>query len=749
TDADPFDVVAYSIRNTLSSDDGRLFGVDSSTGVITLKAAMALVGVTKSRYTIEVRASDSATPFIRSSAVRSVDDSIVVAAMPPPPDGIDVASAASLSDTSRTATLPVKLLSEPDGGVTLALSSENDDHVTFTPAQLVFDGNNWETAQDAVVRLTDEGVAVRGDRSVNVQVAIGDATDAANYASIDPVVIAVAVSVPNQKAVFTASSLTPMIDENFGSAEMTAVGVTVAKLAATDGDSDPLTFSLRNEMLDGARFGVAANGDVTVKVATNFNNEVKDKYTLNVQVTDGAFGGAVDGQMVLSIVDIEEKPVFAAASFPTQVINPTAGGDFTFHAATDPDDPTNTSAITYAAALINPVQALPHGGLSFAAGTRIFTIAANSSSATLTVRVTASDGDTTAEESTQDFVVLIADVGIDVARAASVSDSSRSATVPVRLLSPPDGGLTLALSSANAPHVTFTPAQLVFDGDNWSTAQDALVRLTDDGEAVRGDRSVNVQVAIGDATDAANYASIDPVVIAVAVSVPNQKAVFTASSLTPMIDENFGSAEMTAVGVTVAKLAATDGDSDPLTFSLRNEMLDGARFGVAANGDVTVKVATNFNNEVKDKYTLNVQVTDGAFGGAVDGQMVLSIVDIEEKPVFAAASFPTQVINPTAGGDFTFHAATDPDDPTNTSAITYAAALINPVQALPHGGLSFAAGTRIFTIAANSSSATLTVRVTASDGDTTAEESTQDFVVLIADVGIDVVRSASVSKSTR
>ena len=749
TDADPFDVVAYSIRNTGDAQDGRFFGVDAATGVITLKAAMALVGATKSRYTIEVRASDSATPNIYSS--RSVDDSIVVAAMPPPPPGIDVASAASVSDSSRTATLPVKLLTEPDGGVTLALSSENEPHVTFTPAQLVFDGNNWETAQDAVVRLTDAGAGVRGNRSVNVQIAVNDATDAANYVSIDPATIAVAVSVPNQKAVFTAASLTPMINENFGSAEMTAVGVTVAKLAATDGDNDPLTFSLRDELLDGARFGVAANGDVTVKMATNFNNEEKANYTINVQVTDGAFGGAVDGQMVLSIVDIDEKPVFAADSFPTQIINPTAGGNFTFHMATDPDNPSDTSAITYTAALINPSQTLPHGGLSFAAGTRIFTVGANSSAATLTVRVTASDGDTTAEESMQDFVVLIADVGIDVARAASVSDSSRSATVPVKLISPPvgGGGLTLALSSANAAHVTFTPAQLVFDGDNWSTAQDALVRLTDDGEAVRGDRSVNVQVAIGDATDAANYASVDPATIAVAVSVPNQKAVFTAASLTPMIDENFGSAEMTAVGVTVAKLAATDGDSDPLTFSLRDQLLDGARFGVAANGDVTVKVATNFNNEEKANYTINVQVTDGAFGGAVDGQMVLSIDDIDEKPVFAAASFPTQVINPTAGGNFTFHAATDPDDPTNTSAITYTAALINPAQALPHGGLSFAAGTRIFTVAANSSSATLTVRVTASDGDTTAEESTQDFVVLIADVGIDVARAASVSDSSR
>ena len=84
TDADPFDVVAYSIRNTLSSDDGRFFGVDSSTGVITLKAAKQLLTQAKQRYTLNVRASDSATPFIRSSAVRSSDRSIVIRATAPP-----------------------------------------------------------------------------------------------------------------------------------------------------------------------------------------------------------------------------------------------------------------------------------------------------------------------------------------------------------------------------------------------------------------------------------------------------------------------------------------------------------------------------------------------------------------------------------------------------------------------------------------------------------------------------------------
>ncbi|MCY4325954.1 MAG: cadherin domain-containing protein, partial [Betaproteobacteria bacterium] len=84
TDADPLDVVAYSIRNTLSSDDGRFFGVDSSTGVITLKAAKQLVTEAKQRYTLNVRADDSATPQLPSGSVQSSDRSIVIRATAPP-----------------------------------------------------------------------------------------------------------------------------------------------------------------------------------------------------------------------------------------------------------------------------------------------------------------------------------------------------------------------------------------------------------------------------------------------------------------------------------------------------------------------------------------------------------------------------------------------------------------------------------------------------------------------------------------
>ncbi|MCY4325416.1 MAG: cadherin domain-containing protein, partial [Betaproteobacteria bacterium] len=207
-----------------------------------------------------------------------------------------------------------------------------------------------------------------------------------------------------------------------------------------------------------------------------------------------------------------------------------------------------------------------------------------------------------------------------------------------------------------------------------------------------------------------------------------------AGSLAATINENSGTVRST-VGTVIGTVAATpETDGRPMVYRIVPGS-DSADFGINANsGVISLAAAHNFNYEDKDLYTLIVRA-DEQPGGFDQGSFVLSLSNVNDPPAFADPfPFAIRRANGVRGDDFIFPAAVDPDA---GDSLTYGAVRINSTDNLAAAGVSFATSSREFTIAPSSDVATVTIRVTATDGDNRADN--QEFELHIVDAGIDVV----------
>ena len=432
-------------------------------------------------------------------------------------------------------------------------------------------------------------------------------------------------------------------------------------------------------------------------------------------------------EVVIELSDVNEKPVFAS-EFPDQRVSGVSGGTFTFPQAIDPENP--GMAVTYSASLADNTP-LPHGGVSFNAGSRVFTVARGSTEATLTIKVVAEDTDSLTAE--QLFELQITKEGINASTSGSLTRQTRTVVLPVRLDDAPSGGnVTVTLTSANAGQVAVAPAHMVFTPGNWSQVQNANVRLTDAGLEVKGSRSVNVELAVhNQSSSATNYRSVPAVQVAIAVNVVNAAPTFAASQRSRNIDENTGAAT-TAAGTRIgAPITATDEDNNDAADLMYSINPASSLFGIGERtGQLAVSADTNFDHEVKDAYTVIVEVHDNeavAIRGRATVTVAIGINPVNEPPMLGALLDQTVIEGIEVS--YQIDPAVDPDA---GNAITYSATQANGSPLPP--GVTFDSDrlVRTFTFAATLTAQTVTLRVTASDG--LASEQ-QDFVLWVRDAG--------------
>ena len=460
----------------------------------------------------------------------------------------------------------------------------------------------------------------------------------------------------------------------------------------------------------------------------------------------------VDREFVLTITPVDEPPVFASDTFPAQQVSGTSGGMFTFHAATDPE---NQGSVTYSASLADNTP-LPTGGVSFDQGTRVFTVASGTSAITLTLKVVAEDS--TGKTAEQEFELRIVEDGIDADYSAlEVTGSSRTDTVAVKLLSQPAGNqnVTVTMVSGNPNHLAVLPAHLVFTPANWQTAQDLTVSLTDAGLEVKGSRSIERRVlAVHDAgNSASNYQGVSVVSVPVAVNVANAAPEFAAGERSKTHEENNG-----AVGTNVGTpVVATDEDNDDAADLMYSVNPASSRFGIdAGTGQLTVKTETDFNHEVKDAYTVTVEVHDNeaeAIRGKATVTVSIGITDANDAPEFASGA----IIRPLAENDGTTETTStgtsvgDPvvaNDEDAGDNISYA---LDPVVAEFEIDASGQIKVKTATNFNHEVKGSYTVTVKATDDATSPASSTKEVVISITDANDTpvFVGGASVSRSLR
>ncbi|MCY4324920.1 MAG: putative Ig domain-containing protein, partial [Betaproteobacteria bacterium] len=350
-------------------------------------------------------------------------------------------------------------------------------------------------------------------------------------------------------------------------------------------------------------------------------------------------GRPATGTYAQGVLGGNSAPVFGA-DFPDQQVDGDAG--FTtaaFPAATDEDD---GDTVTYSAALVGG-GALP-GAVTFDSSARTFTIASGTAATTLMIEVTATDGTASVK---QTFELVIRVAGIDAPATATLDKDTQSATLPVKLTNIPanSGAVTLAVTSGDSADVSVESSDLVFNSSNWNTAQNATIMLVDD--TVKGARDVAINIAVADATNAAaNYVSVQPVVVNVAVDVINDAPVFAAAEQSRDLAEAAYAADETLM---FDAIAATDEDNDDaadLNYSLvgTSEL-----FAIEVKGGaLKSKVATTFNHEASvNTYKVTVQVDDGedaAIRGRATVTVAIMVTDINEAPVFVGGNSVSRVL---------------------------------------------------------------------------------------------------------
>ena len=105
----------------------------------------------------------------------------------------------------------------------------------------------------------------------------------------------------NQAPTFPSTSTTRSVDEN------TAAGQNIGDpVTATDGDDDPLTYSLSGT--DANSFGiVSSSGQLQTKASVTYDYEAKTSYSVVVGVNDSQ-GGSDDITVTITLNDVDEPP---------------------------------------------------------------------------------------------------------------------------------------------------------------------------------------------------------------------------------------------------------------------------------------------------------------------------------------------------------------------------------------------------------------------------------------------------------
>ncbi|XP_046571396.1 cadherin-23-like, partial [Haliotis rubra] len=387
-------------------------------------------------------------------------------------------------------------------------------------------------------------------------------------------------------------------------AENTAVTTSVFQAAATDGESDPLTFSL---VTPPTEFTITTAGEITVN--GNIDFETTAVYTLTVRVNDGT--NDVDVTLTVDVTDVDEKPDFtniATDGSTTAPIAENSGvGSSVFTAlASDPEGATVTFSLVTPPAefAISTVGVLTvNGALNFE----------NVPSYTITVR--ASDGTNTNDLSMTvsitnvDEAPVFSNLATDGSTRIGIAENSGTGTSVFAVAASDPEGVTLTYSLVTPPaqftitalgEVQVATASIDFE----TLAYYALtVRITDGTNPV----DVILNVDITDVNESPSFTNI-------------------ASDGST----NVNIAEDSGTGTSVLSVVASDPEGDALTVSL---VTPPTEFTLNAANQIQVNGPLDF--ETTTSYTLTVRVTDGT-NANVDHTMTVTITNVDEAPTFTS-----------------------------------------------------------------------------------------------------------------
>ena len=522
----------------------------------------------------------------------------------------------------------------PDLPVRWALYNPND----YSEVILATDLGMWQTADITVA--SPAWVSINNGLT-NVRV------DMLQYRASDDAIVAATHGRGMFTSTFADVNQAPtIVDQNFNVDENVANTTSVGTVAATDPESDNITFSITGGNDDGI-FAIVADGtgegEITIADNTNLDHETTASYSLTVRVADA--DNQSEATITIDINDINEAPSIQDQSFSvaTSSVNGASVGTVQ---ASDEDEGTT---LTYSILSGNTNTAFAIDGS--------------------TGEITVNDNTQLIEGSDPEFVLEIqvqddgtgnltaqANVSIDVTNnlAPTIDNDGTTFTVAENAADGAAVGqvdvsdnesdlVTYAITAgANSDFVidANTGAITVASGATLDFETEAQYTLTVEVTATSGNTSAVQGTFTVDITDANEAPSIDP----------QSMRIDENSSIGTVVINNNGTAINNAV-------IATDPDGDNLTYAITagdpNNFFD-----INAQGQIIVQ--SNINYEANQNFSLTVQVTDP--GSLIASATVsISVNDVNEPPVIPANqtfSISENASNNDAVGTVS---ATDPD----------------------------------------------------------------------------------------
>ena len=622
TDAEG-DTLTYSLSGT----DAELFTINGNTGVVSFRVApdfeMPGDANEDNDYNIIVTASDGDNSTDHDVVITVTDeDEMGNAPVFTSPDSASVEENQTMAYTAMATdidgTAPTYGLSGADAA--LFTIDENTGVVSF------MDAPDFENPDSAT-----------GDNVYNITVTASDGTNETTQA------VAITVTNVNDNAPAFTSPESVDVEEN----------QTVAYTAmATDGDGDPLTYSLSGT--DAGLFTIdPATGEVGFNEAPDAENpddaNGDNVYDIIVTASDGTIANDINQAVAITVTGVNDSsPVFTSPATASVEENQTAAYT-TIAMDADGDDLTYSLSGTDAALFTIDEMT---GVVSFMSAPDFENEGDSDTNNVYEITVTASDG---TRETSHDVAITVTDV-FEVGNApiftspgsASVEENQTMAYTAVATDADGDA-LTYSLSGTDAARFTID-----------ANTGEVRFREAPDAENPGDDDNDNVYDIIVTASDNTAGTTDTDQAVAITVTDVNDNAPVFSSPATASV------AESPSAATVVYRAVATDADGDALTYSLSGT--DAARFTIDANtGEVRFNEAPDFeapgSADGDNVYDIIVTASDNTAGTPDTNQAVaITVTDANDNaPVFSSPATASVAENQSAATVVYRAVATDAD----------------------------------------------------------------------------------------
>ena len=571
---------------------------------------------------------------------------------------------------------------EADGAVvgTLTVTDPDDSNEPFGQHTFSVDDARFEVSSGGDLQLrTGETLDHETESTVTLNVTADDGDN-----TITREFTLTVVDVNEAPTDLTIDSVT--VDEE-------ADGAVVGTLTVTDPDDSNEPFGQHTFSVDDVRFEVSSGGDLQLRTGETLDHETESTVTLNVTADDG--DNTITREFTLTVVDVNEAPTDLTIDSLT-VDEEADGAVVGTLTVTDPDDSSEAFGQHTYSVDDARFEVSSGGDLQLKTGETLD----HETESSITLNVTADDGDHTI---TRQFTLTVVDV----------NESPTDLTIDsLTINEETDGAVVGTLTVTDPDDSSEAFGQHAFSVD------DARFEVTAGGV---------LQLQAGQTLDHETESSIT-----LNVTADDGDNTITRQFTLTVVDLNESPTDLTidsldvdeeADGAAVGTLTVSDPDDSGESFGQHAFSVDDARFEVTSGGVLQLQAGQTLDHETESSITLNVTADDG--DNTITRQFTLTVVDVNESPTDVTID-NTSVTEGVAGATIGTITVTDPDDssePFGQHTFVVSDARFEVVS----GELQLVAGTSLD----HESEATLTIDVTADDGD---NQLTRQFTLTVVDV---------------